>query len=146
MLAHALCIHVHTGQQLCSLLCSPSRSLQSVVVSVVQSAVCGGVCCAVCGNVCTRTAAGFRVKTLTSKPCCGVCRRTAAGDQLRMVYDQLSKDPNSLSNLDQDLPNYAQHSVPIFSLPMVSAVLAVAETQSPRMGRVSLIAVEHVSV
>ncbi|KAI4967941.1 hypothetical protein ZWY2020_010394 [Hordeum vulgare] len=28
-----------------------------------------------------------------------------------------SKDPNSLSNLDQDLPNYAQHTVPIFSLP-----------------------------
>ena len=40
-----------------------------------------------------------------------------------MVYDQLSKDPNSLSNLDQDLPNYAQHSVPIFSLPMVRAML-----------------------
>jgi hypothetical protein len=30
---------------------------------------------------------------------------------------QLSRDPNSLANLDQDLPNYAQHSVPIFSLP-----------------------------
>ncbi|KAJ7968055.1 UDP-glucose:glycoprotein glucosyltransferase [Quillaja saponaria] len=26
-------------------------------------------------------------------------------------------DPNSLANLDQDLPNYAQHTVPIFSLP-----------------------------
>jgi len=38
---------------------------------------------------------------------------------LRVVYEQLSKDPNSLSNLDQDLPNYAQHSVPIHSLPMV---------------------------
>lgn len=47
------------------------------------------------------------------------CRQTAAGDQLRVVYEQLSKDPNSLSNLDQDLPNYAQHSVPIHSLPMV---------------------------
>ena len=44
-------------------------------------------------------------------------RETAAGDQLRVVYDQLSKDPNSLSNLDQDLPNYVQHQVPIFSLP-----------------------------
>ena len=32
-------------------------------------------------------------------------------------YDQLSKDPNSLANLDQDLPNYAQHVVPIHSLP-----------------------------
>ena len=39
---------------------------------------------------------------------------------MRVVYEQLSKDPNSLSNLDQDLPNYAQHSVPIHSLPMVS--------------------------
>lgn len=32
----------------------------------------------------------------------------AAGDKLRVIYDGLSKDPNSLSNLDQDLPNYAQ--------------------------------------
>ena len=45
----------------------------------------------------------------------------AAGDQLRVVYDQLSRDPASLSNLDQDLPNYAQHQVPIFSLPQVLA-------------------------
>jgi len=44
-------------------------------------------------------------------------RRLAVGDQLRAVYDQLSRDPNSLANLDQDLPNYAQHSIPIFSLP-----------------------------
>ena len=41
----------------------------------------------------------------------------AAGDTLRAVYDQLSKEPNSLSNLDQDLPNYVQHQLPIFSLP-----------------------------
>ena len=40
--------------------------------------------------------------------------------QLRIVYDNLSKDPNSLANLDQDLPNYAQHSIPIFSLPQAS--------------------------
>ena len=39
------------------------------------------------------------------------------GDQLRAVYDGLARDPNSLANLDQDLPNYAQHSVPIHSLP-----------------------------
>lgn len=44
-------------------------------------------------------------------------RRMAVGDQLRATYDGLAKDPNSLSNLDQDLPNYAQHSVPIHSLP-----------------------------
>ncbi|CAI5474862.1 unnamed protein product [Closterium sp. Yama58-4] len=44
-------------------------------------------------------------------------RRMAAGDTLRVIYESLSKDPNSLANLDQDLPNYAQHTVPIFSLP-----------------------------
>jgi len=44
-------------------------------------------------------------------------RQMAAGDQLRVIYDNLSKDPNSLANLDQDLPNYAQDLVPIASLP-----------------------------
>ena len=44
-------------------------------------------------------------------------RQTAAGDRLRVTYDNLSKDPNSLANLDQDLPNYAQHQVRIHSLP-----------------------------
>jgi len=44
-------------------------------------------------------------------------RRELVGDKLRSVYQSLSADPNSLSNLDQDLPNYAQHDVPIFSLP-----------------------------
>ena len=44
-------------------------------------------------------------------------RATRVGDRLRATYDQLSRDPNSLANLDQDLPNYAQHVVPIFSLP-----------------------------
>ncbi|GLJ16960.1 hypothetical protein SUGI_0293070 [Cryptomeria japonica] len=44
-------------------------------------------------------------------------RQTASGDTLRVFYETLSKDPNSLSNLDQDLPNYAQQTVPIFSLP-----------------------------
>ena len=44
-------------------------------------------------------------------------RHTAAGDKLRLIYETLSKDPSSLANLDQDLPNYAQHQVPIFSLP-----------------------------
>lgn len=38
-------------------------------------------------------------------------RQMAAGDQLRVIYDSLSRDPNSLANLDQDLPNYAQHQV-----------------------------------
>jgi UDP-glucose:glycoprotein glucosyltransferase len=44
-------------------------------------------------------------------------RQGLVGDNLRSVYQQLSADPNSLANLDQDLPNYAQHQVPIFSLP-----------------------------
>lgn len=44
-------------------------------------------------------------------------RAMAAGDRLRATYDSLARDPNSLANLDQDLPNYMQHAVPIFSLP-----------------------------
>lgn len=44
-------------------------------------------------------------------------RRKSIGDQLRGVYNQLSRDPNSLSNLEQDLVNFAQPQVPIFSLP-----------------------------
>jgi len=44
-------------------------------------------------------------------------RRTSVGDSLRGVYNQLSRDPNSLSNLEQDLINFAQHQVPIHSLP-----------------------------
>lgn len=44
-------------------------------------------------------------------------RKDRVGDQLRGIYQALSADPGSLANLDQDLPNYAQHKVPIFSLP-----------------------------
>ena len=44
-------------------------------------------------------------------------RREMVGDKLRSYYQQLTADPNSLANLDQDLPNYAQHDVPIKSLP-----------------------------
>ncbi|KAJ7785207.1 UDP-glucose:glycoprotein glucosyltransferase-domain-containing protein [Mycena maculata] len=44
-------------------------------------------------------------------------RRLAAGDILRGSYQQLSADPGSLANLDQDLPNNLQREVPIFSLP-----------------------------
>ena len=43
-------------------------------------------------------------------------RRHAYGDGYRVIYDNLSRDPNSLANLDQDLPNYAQHSIPLHSL------------------------------
>ena len=38
-------------------------------------------------------------------------RQLAAGDQLREQYQGLSQDPNSLANLDQDLPNYMIHQV-----------------------------------
>lgn len=44
-------------------------------------------------------------------------RRNLVGDRLRTHYQKLSSDPNSLSNLDQDLPNNLQRQVPIFSLP-----------------------------
>lgn len=44
-------------------------------------------------------------------------RRIAAGDRLRGQYQALSQDPNSLSNLDQDLPNNMIHQVGIKSLP-----------------------------
>ena len=44
-------------------------------------------------------------------------RQMAAGDRLRQQYHQLSADPASLSNLDQDLPNHMQHVIPIHSLP-----------------------------
>ena len=35
----------------------------------------------------------------------------------RDTYNALTADPNSLSNLDQDLPNYLQAAAPIHSLP-----------------------------
>ncbi|KAG5490343.1 hypothetical protein JKF63_00463 [Porcisia hertigi] len=43
-------------------------------------------------------------------------RAMLAGDQYRLVYTNLVQDPNSLANLDQDLPNYLQDTIPIFSL------------------------------
>ncbi|XP_063475057.1 UDP-glucose:glycoprotein glucosyltransferase 2 isoform X6 [Symphalangus syndactylus] len=44
-------------------------------------------------------------------------RRIGAGDRLRSQYQALSQDPNSLSNLDQDLPNNMIYQVAIKSLP-----------------------------
>lgn len=44
-------------------------------------------------------------------------RELAAGDRLRLQYHTLSADPQSLSNLDQDLPNHMQFQIPIHSLP-----------------------------
>ncbi|KAH7327820.1 UDP-glucose:glycoprotein glucosyltransferase-domain-containing protein [Stachybotrys elegans] len=47
----------------------------------------------------------------------GRFRDMAAGDRLRQQYHGLSADPNSLANLDQDLPNNMQFQIPIHSLP-----------------------------
>jgi UDP-glucose:glycoprotein glucosyltransferase len=44
-------------------------------------------------------------------------RRMGAGDKLRRHYAKIAGGSQSLANLDQDLPNDAQDSVPIFSLP-----------------------------
>lgn len=44
-------------------------------------------------------------------------REMLAGDTLRQLYQSLSADPNSLANLDQDLPQVATAAVPIYSLP-----------------------------
>ena len=44
-------------------------------------------------------------------------RALAAGDRLRGQYQALSADPNSLSNLDQDLPNNMIYQIPIKTLP-----------------------------
>ena len=44
-------------------------------------------------------------------------RRMGAGDKLRKHYDLIVGNSKSLANLDQDLPNDAQDTVPIFSLP-----------------------------
>ncbi|BGP16173.1 hypothetical protein JCM10213_001389 [Rhodosporidiobolus nylandii] len=43
-------------------------------------------------------------------------RQIAAGDRLRQTYQGLSADPNSLANLDQDLPNHMQSVIPIHTL------------------------------
>ncbi|ORY32220.1 UDP-glucose:Glyco protein glucosyltransferase-domain-containing protein [Naematelia encephala] len=43
-------------------------------------------------------------------------RQLATGDRLRGQYHALSADPNSLANLDQDLPNSMQDSIPIHTL------------------------------
>ena len=46
-----------------------------------------------------------------------VFRNLGAGDILRYFYETLAPSPDSLSNLDQDLPNFAQTHLKIFSLP-----------------------------
>lgn len=44
-------------------------------------------------------------------------RAGGVADRLRAHYQYLSNDPNSLANLDQDLPNSMQAQVPIYALP-----------------------------
>lgn len=44
-------------------------------------------------------------------------RKRLVADIIRAQYHMLSQDPNSLANLDQDLPNNLQHHIPIYSLP-----------------------------
>lgn len=44
-------------------------------------------------------------------------RRQSIADIIRAEYHVLSQDPNSLANLDQDLPNNLQHHIPIYPLP-----------------------------
>ena len=44
-------------------------------------------------------------------------RSMGAGDTLRVLYENMAPNPDSLANLDQDLPNFAQVQIPIFSLP-----------------------------
>jgi len=44
-------------------------------------------------------------------------RQLGVGDTYRDSYQSLTADPSSLANLDQDLPNYLQRAVPIYSLP-----------------------------
>lgn len=52
-------------------------------------------------------------------------RETGAGDALRTAYMHLTRDKNSLANLDQDLLNVAQHQIPIYTLPQVSRKLTL---------------------
>ncbi len=43
-------------------------------------------------------------------------RERNIGGFYRSMYNNMAPDPNNLANLDQDLPNYVQHDVPIYSL------------------------------
>ena len=63
-------------------------------------------------------------------------------DRLRGQYHALSADPNSLANLDQDLPNSMQDHIPIFTLDQdwlwcqtwcSDESLATAKTSEPRL-------------
>jgi hypothetical protein len=63
--------------------------------------------CMVSSGAGANLAEGKRIGQLhSSLLCChcqtvALCRQLSAGDQLRVFYENLSKDPNSLANLDQ---------------------------------------------
>ncbi|BFZ00634.1 hypothetical protein BsWGS_03673 [Bradybaena similaris] len=67
-------------------------------------------------------------------------RRIAAGDRLRGQYQGLSQDPNSLANLDQDLPNNMIHQVSIKSLPQewLYCETWCSESEKPRAKTIDL--------
>lgn len=52
----------------------------------------------------------------------------AAGDRLRGQYQALSADPNSLANLDQDLPNNMQSVLPIVGLFLIHSLSVLCLT------------------
>ncbi|KAN0126153.1 hypothetical protein V8E53_015325 [Lactarius tabidus] len=56
------------------------------------------------------------LKLKGTKSSSGMRLKSPSGDILRSHYQQLSADPNSSANLDQDLPNNLQGHIPIFSL------------------------------
>ena len=51
------------------------------------------------------------------KPHNGTLSTVTPADLLRQAYHMMTADPQSLSNLDQDLPNHLQARLPIHSLP-----------------------------
>ena len=64
-------------------------------------------------------------------------RETAAGDNLRVFYETLSKDPNSLSNLDQASHHFHDHqyhlllSVPLIIIQYISFINFTSFVNSP---------------
>ena len=73
-------------------------------------------------------------------------RRLAAGDRLCGQYQALSQDPNSLANLDQDLPNNMIHQVPIKSLPQewLWCEIWCSEASKPAAKTIDLVSIPNV--
>lgn len=51
-------------------------------------------------------------------------REYGYADHIRVTYDGLSRDPGSLANLDQDLPNYLQYVFP----PIIPSLAPLSST------------------